>query len=244
MTEKVKDTVITIILLLVATGVFFAGIGGLFWLYVTDRLDRIEDRLTDAAPWSAGEQFNSGIDYGSFDYEGQTYRTVKIGEQTWMAENLNVKVDNSWCYDDDGDNCLKYGRLYNWDAAMKACPAGWRLPDNADWTALIEFVTPGDLAELVGFDGSSSGIPGEKLKSKIGWKGYKAATDDYGFSAVPGGYYSDEQYRSAGEITYWWSSVDDDDEEEAYNVPLGRMYQGDILIADNKSDGNSVRCIQ
>ena len=140
------------------------------------------------------EQFNSDIIYGSFkdSRDGQKYRTVFIGGKMWMAENLNYKTSNSWCYNNKNYNCNTYGRLYTWNAARSACPSGWRLPNDSDWDNLISAV------------GSNAGT---KLKSQTGWNG----TDEFGFSALPGGYRNTAgSFSNVGNWGYWWSATEVD----------------------------------
>ena len=68
--------------------------------------------------------------------DGQTYKTVKIGSQWWMAENLNYNTGNSWCYDNNSSNCNTYGRLYDSNTALIVAPAGWHIPTDAEWKTL------------------------------------------------------------------------------------------------------------
>ena len=129
--------------------------------------------------------------------DGKTYKTVKIDKMVWMAENLNYDAKGSKCYDNKAENCDRYGRLYNWETALKACPAGFHLPADDEWAALENYA--GGVKKA-----------GTKLKSKAGWNNNGNGTDDYGVSALPGGYgYSVGYFSSAGFNGYWWSATED-----------------------------------
>ena len=78
--------------------------------------------------------------------QAQDFKTIKIGKQVWMASNLNIKVPGSWAYNEDPAMELKYGRLYTWDAAIKACPKGWHLPTINEWVELFDFLGGEDKA--------------------------------------------------------------------------------------------------
>jgi uncharacterized protein (TIGR02145 family) len=137
--------------------------------------------------------------------DGKTYKAIKVGTQIWMAENLNYDdAKYSRCYDNNPDNCAKYGRLYDWETANNACPDGFHLPTNEEWNTLIDYV-----------GGEKMG--GKSLKSSKGWKRYSKSDyfdNQYGFTALPGGYgymvesygYIDVSFRDAGNCGLWWSA--------------------------------------
>ncbi len=130
--------------------------------------------------------------------DGKVYKTVKINNQTWMSENLAFKPNsgNYWAYDDNNSNVAKYGYLYDWQTAKNVCPTGWHLPSDAEWTQLTNFVG--------GEDNAST-----KLKAKSGWSYGGNGTDDYGFTALPGG--DRGNGGSFGGIGYggdWWSATE------------------------------------
>jgi uncharacterized protein (TIGR02145 family) len=137
----------------------------------------------------------------------KTYRTVVIGTQRWMAENLNYETENSKCYLDGASNCAIYGRLYTWADAMDTvasyippagtvrqgiCPNGWHLPSKAEWD---------DLLRIVGAN------PGKKLKAKSSEWDNAYGTDAYGFAALPSGALINTGFTQLGMSSHWWTST-------------------------------------
>jgi uncharacterized protein (TIGR02145 family) len=192
------------------------------------------------------------------DIEGNKYKTVTIGTQIWMAENLKTTklndgtpipmvTDNetwinlktpafSWYGNDSTENKESYGALYNWYAVNtnKLCPTGWHVPTDGEWQTLTIF--------LDGFY-----TAGGKLKEK-GTKHWKspniAATNESGFTALPGGYRSLQGiFNYQGISAYWWSSTKYNDSSVLFwniRYRLGYIYK-------NRSEnycGFSVRCLK
>ena len=195
------------------------------------------------------------VEHGSLtdDRDGQTYKTVTIGAQTWMAQNLNYETENSWCYKDDPANCAKYGRLYTWAAAVGRsedecgyghecglpsgdvrgiCPSGWHLPSYSEW---------GTLFTAVG--GSSKA--GTKLKSLTGWNSGNG-TDTYSFAALPAGFrYGDGDFGYEGEDADFWSSTEYKyNSDDAYYMNMEYSGASASMGHLNKYNGYSVRCLK
>ena len=166
--------------------------------------------------------------------DGKTYKMVEINGQVWMAENLNYAAEGSVCYENKAGNCAKYGRLYNWYTAMKACPAGTHLSSDEEWKALVNYAGGREKA-------------GTKLKSSKGWeseKGVPAGTNEYGFSALPGGVgYSDGRFYNADSIGIWWNAF----EFFANSARCRNMVYDDEYVNWSHNDMTmllSVRCVQ
>ena len=164
-----------------------------------------------------------------------TEKNVKIGNQIWMAKNLNDASKGGICYGDKPENCEKYGRLYTWEEATKACPSGWHLPSNAEWQILVD---------LAGGDE----VAGGKLKAKSGWNYYEGksgnGTDDFGFSALPGGYgIPDGSFSIVGNLGNWWCAPDGST-DGAYG--WGMYYDGNGMykLYNDRSSLLSVRCVK
>jgi uncharacterized protein (TIGR02145 family) len=181
-------------------------------------------------------------EYGFVTYGEQTYKTVVIDTQTWMAENLNYNVEGSRCYgdntgDDSQNMCSTYGRLYNWETAKTVCPSGWSLPTKDDWDKLSSYVEK---------TSGCSSCDATLLKAASGWDDYQGksgnGTDEYGFSALPGGgVLQDGSLYGVGNLGFWWSASGS---SSAYRRS---MYYDDEYADwgyDYKSLLLSVRCLQ
>ena len=202
-----------------------------------------------------------------FDVDGNSYKTVKIGNQIWMDENLkvthyrngdpipNITNDDEWVYteqgaycnyDNDENNVKTYGRLYNWFSVndkRRLAPKGWHIPTDEEWEELVDYLG-GD--EVAGGKLKSIGTiqNGDGLWSKPN----KGATNESRFTGLPGGYrLGGNDYYYMGFIVDFWSSTEDS-RHGGSGAAWGRnLYYGTSEVGRNtfnKKFGFSVRCIK
>ena len=164
--------------------------------------------------------------------DGKKYKTVTIGDQTWMAENINYETENSYCYNESAEYCAKYGRLYTWDAAMdNACPEGWHLPDTTEWSSLFKAV-------------ACDSIVGDRLDPASGLREGCDGSWNGAFLALPAGSMSYVGFYDAeGDYAYFWSSIKRKD-SYAYHVVLDFDYNMAFLDRYFDYVGLSVRCVK
>jgi len=202
--------------------------------------------------------------------DGQTYKTVTIGTQTWMAENLNYaytgvpyKVysytsdSTSWCYEDGESNCAKYGRFYTWAAAMDSVGTwstngkGCGYKKTCSPTYPVRGVCPegwhlptkAEFETLFTAVGGQS-TAGKVLKSTSGWNSGGNGSDAFAFSALPAGhrdYYGN--YNSEGDYARFWSSTESNS-DDAYSMYLFYSVGDACLDYDGMFNGFSVRCLK
>lgn len=167
--------------------------------------------------------------------DNKTYKTVKIGAQTWMAENLAYKASSGcWAYNNDVNIVTTYGYLYNWETAITVCPTGLQLPSDSEWSILTDYF--GD-----------ESVVGGKLKETdtTHWNSPNArATNESGFTALPGGdRYENGNFRNIGKDGSWWSSTEFNSDDFWYRYLI---YDYSSIGRDHysKTNGFSVRCIK
>jgi uncharacterized protein (TIGR02145 family) len=204
--------------------------------------------------------FNSNVTYGKMtDQDGNVYKTVTIGSQTWMAENLrttkyndgtsipNVTFAIEWRVLTTGaycnyinttsnDSIATYGRLYNWYAVNtgKLAPKGWHVPTNDEWITLTTYI-------------GGTSVAGGKLK-EIGTTHWispnTGATNETGFTALPGSYcYYNGTFGSFGDFGNWWSA-NEDNSQYAWGYYMDCNRCSIVSFNFNKEDGFSIRCVK
>jgi len=197
-------------------------------------------------------------------YGNESYETVVIGTQTWMARNLNYEpsgtnvAQNSKCYDREPVNCAIYGRLYDWATAMALpsdcnptsctqriktehqgiCPKDWHIPSDADWSELLRYVdgTPNPYY---------SSTAGKYLKAMSGWNNSDSkGIDSFGFAALSGGYSnSNGSFSSAGDNGRWWSSTEYN-ATDAFGLHMSFSYNYVFQNLYGKGNFHSIRCLK
>ena len=154
--------------------------------------------------------------------DGKVYKTVTIGTQTWMAENLNYGIGFSWCNGNTVASCKEFGRLYTWETAKMVCPGGWHLPSQSEFEKLLS-----------NFGGSDSNA----------FQALKEGGSS-GFHAVTGGWRNGKgQYGDLGKIGHLWSSSEGE-KRNAWCLTINYEFQVSQLQYLNKDWGLSVRCVK
>lgn len=176
--------------------------------------------------------------------DGQTYKTISFKDAstgitvTWMAQNLNYKVPGSHAYEDKESNRTELGLLYTWEAAGKACPDGWHLATDREWSMLV-----------TKFGGTDKA--GEALKSATGWVEDGNGTNSSGFNALPAGIRRNDAYEIRGVMGFWWTSTPADEEGKAWGWNFSYGGPGEkplktkaFRFAGPVSHAKSVRCVR
>lgn len=182
-------------------------------------------------------------DFGTYTdtRDDKVYRTTKIGEDTWMADNMNyidttsLLKKGSVCYDSTDSNCTTYGRLYTWNAAtlggteQGVCPSGWHVSTRTDWDNLEKAVN--NTAKI-----------GTLLKATRLWKEIAYPKNEFGFTAIPAGYY-DGKFAGLGTSAQFWTSTIVSD-SSAFYYSISNANTVLEKFAKSKTVARSVRCVK
>lgn len=196
--------------------------------------------------------------------DGQLYRTIHIGSQVWMAQNLNYAVANSWCYRNSLENCSNYGRLYQWSAAMNldkvyshssagnlieekhqgVCPDGWYVPKDRDMETLVSYVKEANKGS-----GLATEDVGTSLRKETGWEENDEeilGTNRYGFAAIPAGYRdANGAFAFLGEEADFWVAEEESNGTQASHWSLyyaNQTFSGEFR--NLKTFAFSIRCLK
>ena len=208
---------------------------------------------------------SSSIDSGEDARDGRVYKTVKLGSQEWMAENLNYAAEGSLCYENDEKNCEKYGRLYNWEVALDTsnrgcgdnfsgcrlrsdfhpregiCPDGWHVPEHAEWDTLFAY------ADAHGEGESAADALQAYYRDDYLEKTY--SSDRFGFNVVPAGVFNGNEFSGLGTSTeFWTASIETTDWLSYISITPSTIHfvkgSGSNVYMTHISHAVSVRCVK
>ena len=219
--------------------------------------------LNEEGSW-AGDQLFPGNSWATYFYceppplgcsqpfldprDGHEYSVVQIGDQCWMAENLNYNSGTNWCYNNSQGDCDIYGRLYDWYTAVYICPAGWHLPSDNEWTIFETYLinngygwegSGNDIAKSIASD---NGWWSASSEGKVGWQ--QLLNNSSGFTALPAGHRSiSGVYFYKGAEANFWSST----QTGCMHAFIRRTsFNATSLYRENpnRTNGFSVRCVK
>ena len=221
---------------------------------------------------SGNEPGSSSVDSGEPVFgeltdarDGRVYKTVKLGSQEWMAENLNYAAEGSLCYENDEKNCEKYGRLYNWEVALDTsnrgcgdnfsgcrlrsdfhpregvCPDGWHVPEHAEWDTLFAY------ADAHGEGESAADALQAYYRDDYLEKTY--SSDRFGFNVVPAGVFNGNEFSGLGTSTeFWTASIETTDWLSYISITPSTIHfvkgSGSNVYMTHISHAVSVRCVK
>ena len=197
--------------------------------------------------------------------DGRVYKTVKLGSQEWMAENLNYAAEGSLCYENDEKNCEKYGRLYNWEVALDTsnrgcgdnfsgcrlrsdfhpregiCPDGWHVPEHAEWDTLFAY------ADAHGEGESAADALQAYYRDDYLEKTY--SSDRFGFNVVPAGVFNGNEFSGLGTSTeFWTASIETTDWLSYISITPSTIHfvkgSGSNVYMTHIRHAVSVRCVK
>ena len=191
------------------------------------------------------EEYNSDIIIDVRD--GQEYKTIKIGNQWWTAENLNFSTETgSWCYNNEPENCYNYGRLYEWSIASLVCPIGWHLPDDHEWIELEMYL---GMSYEDAINNTRRGPEiSQKIRSTNGWN--CNGNNESGFNGLPAGFRlhlvkilnPDLYYHQIGVDTNFWTSTIIDNKVFVRRIGCNNIDR--LSWRTNSGYGLSIRCVK
>ena len=225
-----------------------------------------------ASSSSGNEPGSSSVDSGEPVFgeltdarDGRVYKTVKLGSQEWLAENLNYAAEGSLCYEDDEKNCEKYGRLYNWEVALDTsnrgcgdnfsgcrlrsdfhpregiCPDGWHVPEHAEWDTLFAYADAHGEGESAG-DALQAYYRDDYLEKTY-------SSDRFGFNVVPAGVFNGKEFSGLGTSSeFWTASIETTDWLSYISITPSTIHfvkgSGSNVYMTHISHAVSVRCVK